>query len=86
MDNNTLGEWSDSDDDWIFEMDENLCGPDVSDEWSDREEDELIRSINEEVFLRGLFGNDYLPGDSNEWSSSEDDELIRNINEGFTWG
>ena len=79
--NNTLGEWSDGDDDWIFEIDENLCGPNVSDEWSDKEEDELIRSINEEVFLRGLFGNDYLPGDSDEWSSSEDDELIRNINE-----
>ena len=83
MDNNTLGEWSDSDDDWIFEINENLREPntDVSDEWSDKEEDELIRSINEEVFLRGLFGNDYLPGDSDEWSSSEDDELIRNINE-----
>ena len=78
---NTLGEWSDSDDDWVFEIDENQCGPDVSDEWSDKEEDELIRSINEEVFLRGLFGNDYLPGGSDEWSSSEDDELIRNINE-----
>ena len=52
-----------------------------SDEWSDKEEDELIRSINEEVFLRGLFGNDYQPHDSDEWSDSEDDELIRNINE-----
>ena len=83
MANNTLGEWSDGDDDWIFEIDENLRGPntDVSDEWSNSEDDELIRSINEEVFLRGLFGNDYLPGDINEWSSSEDDELIRNINE-----
>ena len=79
--NNTLGEWSDGDDDWIFEIDENLREPNVSDEWSDKEEDELIRSINEEVFLRGLFGNDYLPGGSDEWSSSEDDELIRNINE-----
>ena len=81
--NNTLGEWSDGDDDWIFEIDGNLRGPntDVSDEWSNSEDDELIRSINEEVFLRGLFGNDYLPGDINEWSSSEDDELIRNINE-----
>ena len=87
--NNTLGEWSDGDDDWIFEIDENLRGlnnggdpiPNVSDEWSSSEDDELIRNINEEVFLRGLFGNDDLPGDINEWSSSEDDELIRNINE-----
>ena len=60
-------------------MGENLREP--NDEWSDKEEDELIRSINEEVFLRGLFGNDYLPHDSDEWSNSEDDELIRNINE-----
>ena len=60
-------------------MGENLRQP--SDEWSDKEEDELIRSINEEVFLRGLFGNDYLPHNSDEWSDSEDDELIRNINE-----
>ena len=60
-------------------MGENLREP--NDEWSNKEEDELIRSINEEVFLRGLFGNDYLPHDSDEWSSSEDDELIRNINE-----
>ena len=79
--NNTLGEWSDGDDDWVFEINENLREPNVSDEWSDKEEDELIRSINEDVFLRGLFGNDYLPHDSDEWSSSEDDELIRNINE-----
>ena len=60
-------------------MGENLR--ESGDEWSDKEEDELIRSINEEVFLRGLFGNDYLPHNSDEWSDSEDDELIRNINE-----
>ena len=91
MANNTSGEWSDGEDEWIFEIDEDeiLRGlnnggdpiPNVSDEWSNSEDDELIRNINEEVFLRGLFGNDYLPGDINEWSSSEDDELIRNINE-----
>ena len=91
MANNTLGEWSDGEDEWIFEIDEDeiLRGlnnggdpiPNVSDEWSNSEDDELIRNINEEVFLRGLFGNDYLPGDINEWSNSEDDELIRNINE-----
>ena len=91
MANNTLGEWSDGEDDWIFEIDEDeiLRGlnnggdpiPNVSDEWSNSEDDELIRNINEEVFLRGLFGNDYLPVDINERSNSEDDELIRNINE-----
>ena len=76
MANNTLGEWSDGEDEWIFQIDEDeiLRGPNtnVSDEWSNSEDDELIRSINEEVFL---------PGDINEWSNSEDDELIRNINE-----
>ena len=73
----SLGEWSDGDDDWVF--DQNLHEP--NDEWSDKEEDELIRSINEDKVLRGVFGNDYIPRDSDEWSSSEDDELIRNINE-----
>ena len=76
MDKHTsLGEWSDGDDDWIF--DQNLHEP--NDEWSDKEEDELIRSIDEDKVLRGV--NDYIPRDSDEWSSSEDDELIRNINE-----
>ena len=53
-------------------------------EWSDSEEDELIRNIDEEAILRGLFGNDYIPRGTEEWSDSEDDELIRNINEGST--
>ena len=83
---NTLGEWSDGEDDWIWEIDESAFltesnPPNTLGEWSDSEDDELIRNINEQVFLRGLFGNDYLPGDINEWSNSEDDELIRNINE-----
>ena len=50
-------------------------------EWSDSEEDELIRNIDEEAILRGLFGNDYIPRGTEEWSDSEDDERIRNINE-----
>ena len=41
-------------------------------EWSDSEEDDLIRNINEDEVLRKF---------NDEWSDSEDDELIRNINE-----
>ena len=50
-------------------------------EWSDSEEDDLIRNIDEEAILRGLFGNNYIPKGTEEWSDSEDDERIRNINE-----
>ena len=79
---NTLGEWSDGEDDWIFEIDEGAILQEVNKgEWSNSEDDELIRNIDEEVILRGLFGNDYIPRGSDEWSTSEDDELIRNISE-----
>ena len=50
-------------------------------EWSDSEEDDLIRNIDEETILRGVYGNDYRPRGTEEWDNSEDDELIRNINE-----
>ena len=62
MANNTWGDWSDGVDDLIFEIDE----------WSDSEEDDLIRNINEDEVLCEL---------NNEWSDSEEDDLIRNINE-----
>ena len=41
---NTLGEWSDGDDDWIMDVDENTLG-----EWSDSSDDECIRNIEENV-------------------------------------
>ena len=41
MGENTLGEWSDGDDDWIWEIDENAFM-----EWSDPEADDIIRNIN----------------------------------------
>ena len=50
-------------------------------EWSDSEEDDLVRNIDEEAILRGLFGNNYIPKGTEDWSDSEDDEWIRNINE-----
>ena len=40
MDGNTLGEWSDSDDDWIWDVDESDLW-----EWSDPEADDIIRNI-----------------------------------------
>ena len=40
MDGNTLGEWSDGDDDWIWDVDESDPW-----EWSDPEADDIIRNI-----------------------------------------
>ena len=61
MATNTLGEFSDGEDDFVFEIDENL--------WVNDEDDDLIRNIDENEVLAGLYGND------------ADDDLIRNINE-----
>ena len=63
MASNTLGEFSDGEDNFVMEVDESLW------EWSNSEDDDLIRNINENEVLAGLHGND------------DDDELIRNINE-----
>ena len=41
MGENTLGEWSDGDDDWIWDVDESALW-----EWSDPEADDIIRNIN----------------------------------------
>ena len=70
MATNTLGEFSDGEDDFVFEVDENLwkrSDPEAW-EWSDPEADDIIRNINEEEILAGVYGND-------------DDDVIRNINE-----
>ena len=40
MDRNTLGEWSDGDDDWIWDVDESTLW-----EWSDPKADDIIRNI-----------------------------------------
>ena len=58
----SLGEWSDGEDDWIFEINEDevlrrfnkINTEDGIDEWSDSEDDELIRNINEDEILRGV--------------------------------
>ena len=40
MDENTIGEWSDGDDDWIWDVDESDLW-----EWSDPEADDIIRNV-----------------------------------------
>ena len=90
MANNTLGEWSDGDDDWIFEIDESVFLPQTTPnntlgEWSDGDDD-WIFEIDESVFLPQTIPNNTLDEFSNsediyENNSDEDDDLIRSINE-----
>ena len=87
MATNTLGEFSDGEDDFVFEVDENLWKK--SDpkawEWSDPEADDLIRNINEQKILTEVYGNDPVIQNSNEdevlTEDPDTDDLIRNINE-----
>ena len=96
MATNTLGEFSDGEDDWVFEINENVWNTNTLGEFSDgeddfvfeidenvwnnsEEDDELIRSIDEDQVLRqsGPFGVD-----ENVWNNGEeDDQLIRSIDE-----
>ena len=72
MATNTLGEFSDGEDDFVFEIDESV--------WNNSEEDDdLIRSINEDEVLNQI---QPVQSDENVWNNSEeDDDLIRSINE-----
>ena len=91
---NTLGEFSDGEDDWIWEIDESTFLPETKTtntlgdgedddfvmeidegEWSNSEDDELIRNINEDEVLRGLNNDGDLIPNIDEGSNSEDDEL-----------
>ena len=66
MNSNTLGEWSDGDDDWIFDIDEgNNMDSNTLGEWDDPETDDIIRNVDE--------------GDIWEWSDPETDDIIRNM-------
>ena len=90
MANNTLGEWSDGDDDWIFEIDESTFLPqniptNTLGEWSDGDDD-WVFEIDESTFLPKSIPNNTLDEFSNgedgyENNSDEDDDLIRSINE-----
>ena len=81
MATNTLGEFSDGEDDFVFDIDENVW------EWSDPEADDIIRNINEEEILARAYGNAVIRNSnqeeilSGEWSDPEADDLIRNVNE-----
>ena len=57
MASNTLGEFSDGEDDFVLEIDENLWKSSGW-EWSDPEADDLIRNINEEEVLARVYGDD----------------------------
>ena len=81
MTSNTLGEFSDGEDDFVFEIDEDLYNDPQSWEWSDPEADDLILNINEEEVLARAYPNHELIRDENAWSDTEADDLIRNINE-----
>ena len=91
MASNTLGEFSDGEDDFVFEINENLWSEPQGWEWSDPEADDIIRNINEEEVLARAYGNVDVPrkNDENlwsdpqgwEWSDPEADEIICNLDE-----
>ena len=81
MTSNTLGEFSDGEDDFVFEIDGNLYSDPQSWEWSDPEADDLILDINEEEVLARAYPNHELIRDENVWSDPGADDLIRSINE-----
>ena len=77
MAHNTLGEWSDGDDSWIFEVDENTLG-----EWSDGD-DSWIFEVDENTLGGWSDGDDswIFEVDENALDDSEDGEIIRDVAE-----
>ena len=81
----TLGEWSDGDDQWIMDVDdpEQMMPP----EWEDPEADAIIRDIPEQMLLDAW--NNYvaetsirnIPEQTDEWEDPEADAIIRDIPE-----
>ena len=98
MDKHTsLGEWSDGDDDWIFEIDEEAILQQLNDgervhniDEGNSEDDETIRNINEDEVLRG-FNNDLeheqtrrgvkRKAENQNADLSEDDDPIPNVSD-----
>ena len=68
MATNTLGEFSDGEDDFVFEIDESL--------WSDPEADDIIRNINEEEVLARAYGND---DDDDVIRNINEEEVLRRV-------
>ena len=83
MANNTLGEWSDGENEWTFEIDEDEILRRLDEgEWNNSKDDEATRNINVDEILRGLFGNGDLERNIDEGTSdSEEDEQISGNNE-----
>ena len=90
MDSNTLGEWSDGDDEWIWDIDESTLynmDSNTLGEWSDGDDD-WIWDIDESTLrewsdpeaddiIRNL---DVDESTLREWSDPEADDIIRNLN------
>ena len=69
MATNTLGDFSDSEDDFVFEIDENL--------WNNDEDDDLIRNINEDEVLSVVYGND--DEDDDLIRNIDEDEVLAEV-------
>ena len=70
MATNTLGQFSDGEDDFVFEIDENL--------WNNSEDDDLIRNIDENEVLAGLYGND---DDDDLIRNIDEEEVLAEVNQ-----
>ena len=90
--NNTLNEWSDGEDEWVFEIDESIFIPqpvptNTLGEFSDGEDD-WVFEIDEQNFLPNNTLNERSDGedgwvfeiDEQNNNEEEDDQLIRSIN------
>ena len=78
--NNSLNEWSEGEDDWLFGIKENntTCEGD-SWEWSDPEADDIIRNMVVDDSERSNDRHDDMNVDDSEWSDPEVDDIIRNM-------
>ena len=72
MDDNTLREWSDGDDEWIWDVDDW--------EWSDPEADDIIRHIQTGDGKKRKSEEDV--EEPEQWSDPEADDIIRHIQTG----
>ena len=72
MATNTLGEFSDGEDDFVFEIDENLWN-------NDEDDDNLIRNIDESEVLAQMGRGEKRKSDDEESLSSESGEYYYNI-------
>ena len=77
MADNTLGEWSDGDDSWIFEVDENTLGDwsDGDDSWIFEVDENWCDSEDDDEIIRNVVENDQLGrGEKRKSDDDEDDD------------